>query len=139
MYMYEEKDVQEVQGGNGEGEGVGGIAKMYILLRLKCNPHAIPHADIRGCMEKTIVTMHDLPAHRSRPPPAACRVSTRTHSIFKKRLKVFGLPRENILCSVLQTFSKCTDALSDACKNWPQQLCKLGLNFEIIIIMTALL
>lgn len=30
------------------GGGEKSIAKMYILVRLKCNPHAIPHADIEG-------------------------------------------------------------------------------------------
>lgn len=32
----------------GSGDGEKSIAKMYILVRLKCNPHAIPHADIKG-------------------------------------------------------------------------------------------
>lgn len=67
MYMYEEKDVQEVHGGTVEGGGGGGeyrknVHPSWLKMQSPCNTTC----RYRGCMKKTILTMHDLPAHRSR-------------------------------------------------------------------------
>lgn len=137
--------------GSREGVGWGGeksIAKMYILVRLKCNPHAIPHADIKGAWRRPYWPCMTF-------QHTGARLSTARLGripVFSGR-EVFGLPRENKrdvtkLCSVLQTFAKCTDALAacrgelkvrifytanwtDARNNWPQQRRKLIANIKI--------
>lgn len=40
------------RGGAGRGGEKSISQKMYILVRLKCNPHAIPHADIKGAWRR---------------------------------------------------------------------------------------
>lgn len=113
MYMYEEKDVQGVQGRAGRG-GVS-IAKMYILVHLKCSPHAIPHADIKGAWRRPywpcMTFQHTGAAPPGRPPFYG---PTRTRSIFNAwkcsacRVTTNGTWQN--FRSVLQTFSKSTYA-----------------------------
>lgn len=110
----------------GGAERVGKCRKSVHPSSFKMQSPCNTTCRYKGCMKKTILTMHNLPAHRSRrqqlprhtaplrrTPPSACKCS--------------ACPvKTNVtkLCSALRTFWKCTDALHTAkwANNWPRQL-----------------
>lgn len=91
----------------------------------------------KGCMKKTILTMHDLPAHWSpplyKPDWDAFHFLNGTWQNFavcyKHSLNALMLPR--CLSSRAESENLYTANWTGTRNNWPQQLCKLLSNIKI--------
>lgn len=128
-------------GTGGRALGGGGRERKYfhILVRLKCNPHAIPHADIKGAWRRPYWPCMTFQAHWK---PALSTSPTGAHSIFNGTWQNLAVCYKHSL--------KCTDCCCARCpsprelrvriftrptgpplaSNWPQQLCKLLSNIK---------